>query len=151
MFLLIIKLDRVSFETHFRYVCVSNLCLIYLWLELEKENFRPVNNLQLLSKFTEKVVAEQMASHIMAYGLFLKLQSAYWRFHSTKTALLRVRNDILLNMNRRHVTLQVCLNLSAAFETIGHTILLQRLESNFGSVEQLWSGFARIYWKDFNR
>lgn len=101
-------------------------------LKLKKKNFRPVNNLQFLSKLTEKVVAEQMTSHIMAHGLFPELQSAYRRFHSTETALLRVRNDILLNMNKQQVTLLVCLDLSAAFETIEHTILLQRLETKFG-------------------
>jgi hypothetical protein len=65
-------------------------------------------------------------------GFFPELQSAYRRFHSTETALLRVRNDILLNMNKQQVTLLVCLDLSAAFETIEHTILLQRLEIKFG-------------------
>lgn len=101
-------------------------------LKLKKKNVRPGNNLQFLSKLTEKVVAEQMTSHIMAHGLFPELQSAYRRFHSTETALLRVRNDTLLNMNKQQVSLLVCLDLSAAFETIEHTILLQRLETKFG-------------------
>ena len=51
---------------------------------------------------------------------------------ATETALLYVRNYVLMNMNKQHVTLLVCLDLSAAFETIDHTILLQRLESRVG-------------------
>ena len=43
--------------------------------------------------------------------------------HSTETALLRVKNDILLNMNKQHVTLLVLLDLSAAFDTVDHNVL----------------------------
>ena len=65
---------------------------------------------------------------MMAYGLFPELQSAYRLFHSTERALLRVFN-ILLNMNKKRVMLLVLLDLSAAFHTIDHSILLQRLEN----------------------
>ena len=71
-----------------------------------------------------------------AYGLFPELQSAYRLFHSTERALLRVSN-ILLNMNEKHVMLLVFLDLSAAFHTIDHSILLQRLENKLGLVDQL--------------
>ena len=50
------------------------------------------------------------------------MQSAYWRHHSTETALLSVQNDILLNMNKQLVTLLVMLDLSSAFDTIDHTV-----------------------------
>jgi len=50
----------------------------------------------------------------------------------SETALLRVKNDILLNMNQQRVTLLVLLDLSAAFDTVNHTILLNRLSRDFG-------------------
>ena len=53
------------------------------------------------------------------------LQSAYRANHSTETVLLQVKNDILLNMNKQHVTLLVLLDLSAAFDTVDHVILLR--------------------------
>ena len=59
-------------------------------------------------------------------------QSAYRKCHSTETALLRVQNDILMNMNCQHVTLLVLLDLSAAFDTVDHKILLHRLHSSLG-------------------
>ena len=73
---------------------------------------------------------------MMTYGLFPESQSAYRLFHSTETALLRVFN-ILLNMNEKQVMLLVFLDLSAAFHTIDHSILLQCVENKLGLVDQL--------------
>lgn len=72
----------------------------------------------------------------MAYAPFPGSQSAYRLFHGTETALLRVFN-ILLNMNEKHVMLLVFLDLSAAFHTFDHSILLQRLENKLGLMDQL--------------
>ena len=102
-------------------------------LDLIKENFPPLSNLQFLSKPTEKAVAQQTLSHIVAHNLFPDLQSAYRRNCSTETALLRVHNDMLFNVNRQHVTLLVFLDLSTAFDTIDHLTLLDRLRDKFGN------------------
>ena len=60
------------------------------------------------------------------------LQSAYRVGHSTETALLKVHNDILLNMNHQRFTLLVLLDLSSAFDTEDHEVLLRRLKVTFG-------------------
>ena len=59
-------------------------------------------------------------------------QSSYRQFHSTETALLKVQSDILSNMDKQEVTLLVLLDLSAAFDTVDHNILINILESDFG-------------------
>ena len=76
---------------------------------------------------------DQTAEHLSRSGLYPLLQSAYRAGHSTETALLKVQNDILLAMDRQHVTLLVLLDLSAAFDTVDHQVLLRRLEVTYGS------------------
>ena len=101
-------------------------------LDLVFKNLRPVSNLQFLSKLTEQAVFDQTYNRMMDLGLYPLFQSAYRKGHSTETALLKVQNDILMNMNRQHVTLLVLLDLSAAFDTVDHKILLHLLHSSLG-------------------
>ena len=96
------------------------------------KNYWPVSNLSLLSKILEKVVASRLNSHINSPHTSNDYQSAYRKFHSTKTALLKIHNDILSLMDDGKVTALTLLDLSAAFDTIHHTILLRRLDDWFG-------------------
>ena len=63
--------------------------------------------------------------HAVDQGLDCKFQSTYKKHHSTETALLKVKNDLLMNMDNQHVTL--LLDLSATFNTVSYDILLDRL------------------------
>ena len=101
-------------------------------LDLVFKNLRPVSNLVHISKLTERAVFNQTYDHIVRSGLYPLFQFAYRRYHSTETALVKVANDILLNMNSQRVTLLVLLDLSAAFDTVDHGILLRRLNTTFG-------------------
>ena len=65
-------------------------------------------------------------------GLYGNVQSAYRKDHSTETALLRVQNDIIRAIDSHKDVVLVLLDLSAAFDTVNHQILLQRLGDNFG-------------------
>ena len=68
-------------------------------LDLLYKNYRPVSNLQYVSKLTEKVVFNQVYDHMVSNAIFPALQSSYRQFHSTETTLIKVMNDILLKMN----------------------------------------------------
>ncbi len=95
-------------------------------------NYRPVSLLPFLSKVLEKIVAKQLTAHIEKHNLSGRLQSGFRRRHSTETALLRVANDILSSNDSINVTALVLLDLSAAFDTVDHQILLDRLASRVG-------------------
>src|SRR3989441_10870434 len=53
----------------------------------------------------------------------LPFQSAYRKFHSAETALLRIYNDLLVSISQHKLSALVLLDLSAAFDTIDHNIL----------------------------
>ena len=78
-----------------------------------------------MSKVIERIVAEQLVKYLQVNDLMPKLQSAYRRRHSTKTALLRVLSDIYAAADRREVTLLGLLDLSAAFDCVDHDILIE--------------------------
>ncbi|XP_070556586.1 uncharacterized protein [Ptychodera flava] len=96
------------------------------------KNYRPVSNLSFLSKVLERIVAAQLNTHLRKYCLFTKFQSAYRAHHSTETALMRVHNDIMLALNDKKDVVLVMLDLSAAFDTVDHEVLLHRLQFRFG-------------------
>lgn len=62
----------------------------------------------------------------------MPLQSAYKAGHSTETALLRVHNDVLEHLHLNQNVALVLLDLSAAFDTVDHQILINRLRDVFG-------------------
>ena len=85
-----------------------------------------------MSKIVEKLVSGQLVGYLQSSNLMPCFQSAYRRHHSTETALLRVISDIVGAVDRGCVTLLGLLDLSAAFDTVDHTILLDRLRIRFG-------------------
>ena len=101
-------------------------------LDLLYKNYRPVSNLQYVSKLTERLVFEQIHTHMMTHLLCPEFQFAYRKNHSTETALVRVTNDILMKMNSQEVTLLVMLDRSAAFDTVHYNIILTRLNEELG-------------------
>ena len=91
-----------------------------------------MSGLCFLSKLVERVVARQLTSHINNNKLDNPHQSAYKPGHSTETALLSIKNEVHLSLARGEPTALVLLDLSAAFDTIDHNILLGYLKSWFG-------------------
>ena len=95
-------------------------------------NFRPVSNLKYISKLIEKAVAVQLNDHLACNDLHVPFQSAYRSSHSTESALMRVHNDIMISLDNGNCVILVLLDLSAAFDTVNHDLLLSRLEKRFG-------------------
>ena len=99
----------------------------------------------------------QVNDHLNANGLVEIFQSAYKVGHSTESALLWVQNDILHSIDDGKSVLLLMLDLSAAFDTVDHRILLQRLHDPFGIQGTVYRWFESylalgeeavcIYWK----
>ena len=96
------------------------------------QNFRPVSNLSKMSKLTETAVCHQIQNHLLEHNIYPDQPSAYRKEFSTETLLLKVRNDLLMSMNKQHVTLLVLLDLSAAFDPIDHKMLIDLLKTRYG-------------------
>ena len=96
------------------------------------KNYRPVSNLSHVSKLMEKIAVKRLNTHMTQHHLHEYYQSAYRMYHSTETALLRVHSDILREVDGKKCVFLVLLDRSAAFDTVDHGILLQRLEEMVG-------------------
>ncbi len=96
------------------------LCELFL-------NYRPVSNLPFVSKVIEKAAADQLLNHMRRLGLHDLYQSAYKKAHGVETATFKVKNDIDIALDDGYGMALILLDLSAAFDTIDHSILIQRL------------------------
>ena len=110
----------------------------------ELSSYRPIANLPFLAKVTEKIVACRLTSHLQEKGLHQFLQSAYKKYHSVETALVKISDDILRAIDERKAVMIVLLDLTAAFDTIDHATLLQRLRDDF-KVDKIALQWFRSY------
>ena len=91
-------------------------------------SFRPLYNTSFLSKLLENVALQQLECHLTNLQYLPKFQSAYRKFHSVETAVCRIYNDLVINRSTGSCSILILLDLSAAFDTVDHNILLNDLE-----------------------
>jgi len=96
------------------------------------KNYRPISNLPFSAKLIERVVSKRLEAHCELNGINSHFQSAYKRHHSTETALLRVQNDLLRAVDKFGGAILVLLDLSSAFDTIDHAVMLNTLRTTVG-------------------
>ena len=96
------------------------------------KSYRPISNLTFISKVIERIVASQLTGYLQMNRLLPDHQSAYRQGHFMETALLKIFSDILDAADSAQVTLLGLLDLSAAFDTVYHDILLTRLQKSYG-------------------
>ena len=114
---------------------------------LDKEvfkNYRPVSNLNFISNILERVIVIQLQTHLDEASLMTAFQPAYRKHHSTEIALLNIHNDILLNIAKGSVTALTLLDLSAAYDIIDQTILMDRFNVYYG-ISELAIGWLKSY------
>ena len=127
-----LSLQSGTFPSDFK---IAHVCPLLKKSSLPRnvlKNYRPVSNLNFISKIIEKAVAVQLNGYLKSNNLLNDKQSAYRQEHSTETALLKLHNDILLGLHTKKLTALTLLDLSAAFDTIDHSLLINSLSSYFG-------------------
>ena len=95
-------------------------------------NYRLISNLAFVSKITKEAMLQQLLDHAESNNLVPDYQSAYRPFHSCKTSLLKLVNNILIGMENQKITALAVMDLSATFDTVPHDGLLEVLNCRFG-------------------
>ena len=96
------------------------------------KNYRPVSNLTFIGKLIERVVLKRLNQHLTDNNLNIDNQSAYKQNNSTETLLIRITNDILIASDKKSAVVVMLIDLSAAFDTVDHTLLLKILKNEIG-------------------
>jgi exonuclease III len=96
------------------------------------KHFRPVSNLAFIGKLIERVVLRRLNDHLSQNNLHCSEQSAYKKNNSTETLLVKITNDLLIAIDERKATVVMLLDLSAAFDTVDHGLLLKILKCEIG-------------------
>ena len=89
-------------------------------------------NIAFLSKLLEKIASQQFIGYLMKNKLLAEFQSAYKQFYRTEKAMGRVLNDVLWAIGTHSEAALVLLDTFSAFNTIDHTLLIDRQERSYG-------------------
>ena len=91
-------------------------------------NYRPISVLPILSKIAERHVHNALYSFLCENDLIYIRQSGFRSKHSTETALIKIIDDLLFNLDNDRVSGTVLVDYRKAFDMIDHTLLLKKLE-----------------------
>ena len=93
----------------------------------EPSNTRPISLLPIMSKVCERAAQSQFANLLEQNENIAKLQNGNRKLHSTETALLYFTDEILKNMDDKKVSVIVLLDMSKAFDSVCHDLMLSKL------------------------
>lgn len=91
------------------------------------DNYRPISKLSVLSKVLESLVSRQLKTYFQE-NILNGMQSGFRSGHSTVSATLKVLNDIHCALDKKLHCVSVFIDLSKAFDTVDHAVLVQRLK-----------------------
>ena len=126
-----LSFSQATFAANFKLALISPLLKKPGLSKSDPSNFRPISNLNTTGKILEQLALAHLFPHVSVSPSFSPFQSAYRKFHSTETALLKLTNDILETIDSGKITIFTALDMSAAFDTLDHATLLHRLEHTF--------------------
>ena len=91
-------------------------------------NYRPISILSPINKIFEKILYTRLTKYINKANLLYKYQFGFRKNHSTEHALIELVDQIRLSMSNNKMTCGIFIDLSKAFDTVNHQILLHKLE-----------------------
>ena len=91
-------------------------------------NYRPISLLPSLSKIFERVIFDQLLAYFTNNSLLCVKQFGFRPEHSTELAALKLVNSLIAQMDSNNVPVNIYIDLSKAFDTLNHSILLSKLE-----------------------
>ena len=96
----------------------------------DKNNYRPITVLPILSKLFEKHICDHLYDFLEENALRHHLQSRFCKFHSTETALIRLTDQLFLNLDKNRSTGLVFIDYRKAFDLKDHDLLLTKLNAS---------------------
>ena len=105
------------------------------------KSYRPISNISFISKLIERIAVNRFNVYANSFQLLLVHQSAYRQSHSTETAVTVVHNDMVCATDAGQVSALVLLDLSAASDTVDHSILMDVLSPHFGVNNHVYDWF----------
>ena len=90
-------------------------------------NYRPISLLSSISKIFERVAFNQLYDYFSSNGLLYESQYGFRKLHSTKLAALEFTDRISQEMDAKKIPFSIFLDLSKAFDTLDHNVLLSKL------------------------
>ena len=90
------------------------------------DNYRPISLLPSISKVFERIVYNQLYSYLTTNGILFKSQYGFRKLHSTETAAIELTDTLLQNLDNGDIPIAIFLDLSKAFDTLDHAILLKK-------------------------
>ena len=106
----------------------------------ELGNYRRISLLKIFGKILEHIASARINSYFTKYNLFYDLQFGFRAKHSTNLALINTVDDILNSLDKNNYVAGIFFDLSKAFDSINHTILLKKLD-HYGIRGQMLNWF----------
>ena len=118
------------------------------------DNYRPISLLTSISKVFEKIAFKQLYQYFSSNKLFYSHQYGFRTLHSTELAAMEMADRIINDIDKKQLPISVFLDLSKAFDTLDHKVLLEKLQY-YGVADVPLSWFesyltGRVQYVDFD-
>ena len=106
---------------------VASHSLVQKWLSWRHKRLLTISVLAVISKILERHIATSLSTYLHSYDLLYNLQSAFQPDHTTETALIKLTDELLFNMDNNMVTGLAFVSFRKAFNVINHWLLPKKL------------------------